>query len=223
MSDAVMFDSSSMTETEIRTFLASKNPTCSAGSDGTPCLKDFRATSTTMSYPYCSTYTGAKAESAARIIAKASSLCGVNPQVLITMLQKEQGLVTASGDSLNATKYTKAMGFRCPDSAACDSAYTAFPAQVYGAASRLVQYGKEPQSFTYRAGRTYDIAYSPNPSCGSSAVTIANRATAALYNYTPYQPNAAALAHMYGAGDSCSTYGNRNLWRTFRDWFGSTR
>lgn len=93
---------------------------------------------------------------------------------------------------------------------------------MYGAASRLVQYGEEPAKFRFRAGQTTAIAYHPNASCGSSTVTLANRATAALYNYTPYQPNEAALAHMYGTGDDCSSYGNRNFWRIFTDWFGST-
>lgn len=47
-------------------------------------------------------------------------------------------------------------------------------------------------------------------------------ATAALYNYTPYTPNGAALSNMYGTGDRCSEYGNRNFWRIFNDWFGPT-
>ena len=47
--------------------------------------------------------------------------------------------------------------------------------------------------------------------CGTSSVYIQNQATAGLYNYTPYQPNAAALANLYGTGDSCSAYGNRNI------------
>ena len=50
---------------------------------------------------------------------------------------------------------------------------------------------------------------------------IDNQATAALYVYTPYRPNAAALGNMYGTGDSCSSYGNRNFWRMFSDWFGN--
>ena len=51
---------------------------------------------------------------------------------------------------------------------------------------------------------------------------IQNQATAGLYLYTPYRPNAAALANLYGTGDGCSSYGNRNFWRMFTDWFGST-
>jgi hypothetical protein len=52
---------------------------------------------------------------------------------------------------------------------------------------------------------------------------IENSATAALYNYTPYQPNQAALNNLYGTGDGCSAYGNRNFWRIFNDWFGSSQ
>ena len=37
----------------------------------------------------------------------------------------------------------------------------------------------------------------------------------------PYRPNAAALANLYGTGDACSAYGNRNFWRYFNDWFGN--
>ena len=52
---------------------------------------------------------------------------------------------------------------------------------------------------------------------------ISNQATASLYNYTPYQPNAASLAAGYGHGRRCSSYGNRNFWIYFTDWFGSTQ
>jgi uncharacterized protein with LGFP repeats len=84
---------------------------------------------------------------------------------------------------------------------------------------------------SYRAGRTYAISYYPmvanaygdntgNQRCGTRTVTIANAATAGLYNYTPYVPNAAALQAGYGTGDSCSSYGNRNFWAYMTDWFG---
>jgi hypothetical protein len=42
-----------------------------------------------------------------------------------------------------------------------------------------------------------------------------------LYDYTPYTPNAAALNNLYGTGDACSSYGNRNFWRYYSDWFGN--
>ncbi|MFM6968086.1 MAG: peptidoglycan-binding protein [Microbacteriaceae bacterium] len=55
--------------------------------------------------------------------------------------------------------------------------------------------------------------------CGYRKATIANQATRALYIYTPYAPNDAALANIWGTGDSCSAYGNRNFWRQYRMWF----
>ena len=61
----------------------------------------------------------------------------------------------------------------------------------------------------------------PRPACGTSDVFIEGKATAGLYSYTPYRPNLAALINLYGLGDSCSSYGNRNFWVYFSDWFGS--
>ena len=227
ISDAVMFNSSAMTAASVQSFLSSMNGSCRPASDGTKCLKDYTVTTSTMTFPYCTAYTGDTAETAAAIISKSATACRINPQTLIVMLQKEQGLVTATGQGLltptGQPKYDRALGLGCPDnSTGCDASKAGFQIQVYGAASRLVQYGEEPAKFRFRAGQTTAIAYHPNASCGSSAVTLANRATAALYNYTPYQPNEAALAHMYGTGDDCSSYGNRNFWRIFTDWFGST-
>ena len=54
-----------------------------------------------------------------------------------------------------------------------------------------------------------------------AAFELKSQATANLYYYTPYTPNDAALKNLYGSGDSCSAYGNRNFWRFFHDWFGS--
>ncbi|WP_165214898.1 VCBS repeat-containing protein [Schaalia sp. ZJ1691] len=222
ISDAEFFTSGTMSVQEIRDFLASKNPNCRPGADGAACLKDYRTTTTQMDTAYCAPYTPGTNEDAATIISKSATACSINPKVLIVLLQKEQGLVTASGPSLNMTRYTKATGFRCPDGAPCDPTYAGLASQVYYAASRYVEYGARPEAFRFRAGGTYSIAYTTNAACGTTQVTIANRATAALYNYTPYVPNAAALANITGTGNSCSSYGNRNFWRNYIDWFGST-
>ncbi|MDO4242229.1 MAG: hypothetical protein Q4C85_00435 [Actinomyces sp.] len=222
ISDAEFFNAGAMSLEQVRAFLTEKNPGCTPAADGTACLKDYRMTTPTLTSSFCATYRGAPGEDAASIISKAATACGVNPRVLLVILQKEQGLVAASGSALTPARYSKAMGFRCPDGSPCDPTYAGLASQIYYAASRLVQYGAQPASFRFRAGGTYDIAYHPTASCGSSSVTITNRATAALYNYTPYQPNAADLANMQGTGDACSSYGNRNFWRYYRLWFGST-
>lgn len=228
ISDANMFDSSSMNVESIQAFLQARNPYCRNADDGTPCLSRYRVTTQTMDTPYCAPYVGASNETAASVIDKSARACGINPKVLLVMLQKEQALVTASGASLKSydpdlSRYDKALGYACPDSARCSPTYRGFAKQLYHAASQLVKYGERPEAFRYRAGATSPIAYHPNAACGSSQVYLENRATAALYNYTPYQPNAAALANMRGIGDSCSTYGNRNFWRIYKDWFGDPR
>jgi len=225
ISDAVFTDSSTMTEAQIQAFLNAKVPNCLGGADEYGpiiCLKDFRQdTPSKASDAYCRGYSGAAGESAARIIFRVSQSCGINPQVLIVMLQKEAGLVTHVWPS--AWRYGQAMGQGCPDTAPCDPSFAGFFQQVFGAA-RQMQIYMEGRWFTwYAPGNTWNIQYNPNTGCGSSPVYVANKATSALYYYTPYQPNASALAAGYGEGDACGAYGNRNFYNYFTDWFGSTQ
>ncbi|MEJ1091079.1 cell wall-binding repeat-containing protein [Microbacterium istanbulense] len=225
ISDAVFTDKSTMTEAQIQSFFNSKVTTCRGGYDKwgpIVCLKDFRIDSVTRAADaYCDGYTGATGESAARIIYRVSQSCDINPRVLIVMLQKEQGLVTHTWPS--AWRYDKALGQGCPDDAACNPAYVGFFHQIYGAA-RQMQIYMEGRYFTwYAPGKTWNILYHPDRACGTAPVYVANKATSALYYYTPYQPNAAALRAGYGYGDACSSYGNRNFYNYFTDWFGSTQ
>src|SRR5690606_20162047 len=89
------------------------------------------------------------------------------------------------------------------------------------AARQFKKYSRDSHQYNHRAGYNNNVRYHPNAGCGSSTVFIQNQATAGLYNYTPYQPNAAALNDLYGEGDGCSAYGNRNFWRIYSDWFGA--
>ncbi|MEJ1087382.1 hypothetical protein WDU99_03520 [Microbacterium sp. Mu-80] len=225
ISDAVFTNNATMTEAQIQAFFNSKVKTCRGGSDKYGpiiCLKDFRINSVTMpADSYCKGYTGAKNESAARIIYRVAQSCGINPQVLIVMLQKEQGLVNHTWPS--KWRYDIALGQGCPDTAPCDPKFVGFFHQIYGAARQMQLY-MEGKYFTwYAPGKTWNIQYHPNKSCGTAPVRVANKATSALYYYTPYQPNAAAMRAGHGTGDSCSSYGNRNFYNYFTDWFGSTQ
>jgi hypothetical protein len=157
---------------------------------------------------------------AAEIIYKVSADHGVSSKALIVLLQKEQALVTDEWPV--PRQYQIATGYGCPDTAPCDQQYYGFVNQVTKAASQFKKYVNNPSGYRYRAGKVNSIYWSPTTSCGASDVFIENGATAALYNYTPYRPNQAALNNLYGTGDGCSAYGNRNFWRYFRDWFGST-
>ncbi|WP_203749140.1 hypothetical protein, partial [Cellulomonas chitinilytica] len=223
ITDKNFTDSSSMSADQIQAFLDARAPSCQPAGDGTPCLRTARFDTTTRTADdRCrGSYAGASGESAAQVIAKVAAACSINPRVILVMLQKEQGLVTASGSSLTATRYRSAMGFGCPDTAACDAKYYGFFNQVYQASWQFNSYALNPTRYSHRAGATANVLFHPDAArCGSAPVYIANQATASLYNYTPYQPNAAALAAGYGTGDSCSSYGNRNFWAYYTDWFG---
>ena len=164
----------------------------------------------------------AGSQTAAEIIWNAAQQYNINPQVLLITLQKEQSLITDDWPWLN--QYQAATGAYCPDSgpggsANCDPARAGFGVQVREAARLYRYYMDDP--WLYFVGNN-NILFNPSRACGTSVVNIENLATAALYHYTPYQPNAAALNNLYGTGDSCSAYGNRNFWRMFNDWFGAT-
>lgn len=225
ITDAKFYDGAAMTATQIQSFLNSKVPTCHPEKDEFPaditCLKDFKQKTTAKSADaYCKGYS-VKTQTAAQIIDGVARSCGVSQKVILVTLQKEQGLVTHDWPS--SRRYDKAMGYACPDNAPCDTQYSGFFNQVYMAARQFKRYQALPQNYGYRAGRVNVIKYHPtNSKCTTKDVYIENQATAGLYNYTPYVPNRAALLAGYGKGDGCSSYGNRNFFMYYSDWFGST-
>ena len=155
-------------------------------------------------------------ETAARIIWRAAQDYRINPQVLIVLLQKETGLIT---DPIpNNYDYRKATGYGCPDTAPCSAEYYGLKNQIRHAAA-LFRAVLDGGWTNYPLGDNY-VQYNPDRDCGGTTVNIRSLATSALYRYTPYQPNAAALAAGYGYGDYCSAYGNRNFYSYFEDWFG---
>ncbi len=198
--------SSSMTATDIQVFLNARNSVC---------LKDYQTPEPLGNNQYGGNV------SAAQAIWNSGHLYGISPKVLLATLQKEQGLVTRS--DCPDWRYRAAMGFGCPDSAPCDEQWYGLSKQLYQGARHLKGfYDQSPGWYIpYRPGNRF-VQYSPNSACGGTTVNIQNRSTASLYSYTPYQPNAAALAAGYGTGDGCSAYGNRNFWLYYTAWFGPT-
>lgn len=241
MSDAVFFNGIDMSETAIQEFLVSKVPICDtmgvqlyggvtrrvySETRGIAmplvCLKDYvEATPAVQAETGLCTGLGAGTKTAARIIYEVGLSCGVSQKVLLVLLQKEQALVT--DDWPWPIQYRSATGYGCPDTAACDTTYYGFFNQLYNAARQFKRYSRNPSYYNHRALYTSDVQYNPSTSCSSTPVLIENQATAGLYNYTPYQPNQAALSNLYGTGDGCSAYGNRNFWRLYSEWFGSTQ
>ncbi len=244
--DAIFYDKSSMNVNEIQAFLNSKLPVCdTAGaktseygggtraqygtSKGYPapfvCLKDYREDPATKANNLHGSPTPPGGISAAQIIWNVSQQFNISPKVMLVMLHKESDRLIIDDWPWSA-QYRAAMGYGCPDtgpnySANCSAEYYGFYNQMYNAARQLRRYATYPQEYRYKAGQNNTIQFSPDPVCGSANVYIQNQATASLYNYTPYQPNQAALEAGYGEAH-CGAYGNRNFWKLYNDWFGST-
>ncbi|MFT9242880.1 MAG: hemagglutinin [Bifidobacterium aquikefiri] len=217
VSDEEFFDSSSMTASSVQRFLNARNSAC----QGSSCLKNYRQDTTDIAADsLCKAFKGGKSQSAATIIDGVARSCGINQKVLITLLQKEQQLVSSTKPT--AWQYKSAMGLSCPDDASCDPKYAGFFKQVYGSAKRFKYYLAHASEYSYHAGQLNYIAFRPTAACGGTKVFIENKATALLYIYTPYQPNAAALKAVIGEGDSCSSYGNRNFSYIYKHWFPVT-
>ncbi len=234
--DSVFFNRNTMSAQDIQNFLSAKVPVCdtnhapytspNSGVTYSPpftCIKDYAANVPSMAADaYCGAINGGSM-SAATIIKTVSQACGINPQVLIVLLQKEQGLITDTWP-INP-QYQFATGFCVYDDPATEppscQGTDGFFNQVYYGARQFQKYVKQPQSFIYRVGLSSFVAYAPDGSCGGSNVYMQNGATAALYNYTPYQPNQAAINAGLGTAP-CGAYGNRNFWLYFWSWFGNT-
>lgn len=221
ISDQVMYNSSAFASVnDVQTALN----TVGEGCDAPSCLSKAQFTPGTLGSSYCSAYPGpAGPQSFASILFNLGKACGVNPQVVIIMIQKEsQGLTRPSPPAALT-------GFGCPDtgpggSANCNGNMAGVWAQTAGVFVSIAR-GHQDASVVarYIEGQTHDIFWNVEESgCGAAPVAVANRATAWLYTYTPYQPNQASLDAYPGTGDQCSSYGNRNFFRMFQKYFGDT-
>ena len=231
--ESVFTNNTTMDVNAIQNFLNSKVPSCDT--NGTQPAYDFgRGDITHAQYaalrgwqgpPYtCVRNLTENGKSAAQIIYDVSQQFRINPQTMIVTLQKESSLVTDTWP-LNV-QYRAAMGYGCPDSgpnnsANCDSSYYGFTNQMTWAARmfRAIMDASPTWYTPYTVGTNY-IQWNPQAGCGGTNVYIQNRSTAALYNYTPYQPDDSALAQNLGP---CSSFGNANFFGLFKAWFGDPR
>ncbi|MEO5499358.1 MAG: hypothetical protein ABIR46_02575, partial [Candidatus Saccharimonadales bacterium] len=200
------------------------------------CLKEYYEVPKTTPGPAepASNYGGAPippgAQSAAHIISNAATKYNISPKALLVKLATESPGPLTSDDWPFKKQYLYAMGAHCPDSgpggsANCDANWSGFSLQMDEAAALLRWYLDSMTQPWWQYKKPYQnnsILWNvAETGCGAGNVYIETKATAALYTYTPYQPNQAALNNMYGTGDGCSAYGNRNFWRVWYDWFGS--
>lgn len=219
--DSLFYDGNAMSATEIQSFLDSKIGRCENGK----CLNVLTASISSRDAWYsqatgnlvCSALQGGTMR-ISELIYRVQVACGISAKAILVTLQKEQGLTTSSAPS--DWNLRAAMGASCPDTEPCDPAYSGVGPQIVQGVRQLKIY--KAGKFAKQPGVNF-IGYNPNSACGGTNINIQNYATAALYNYTPYQPNAAALAAGWGLGDGCSSYGNRNFYNYYTSWFGSTQ
>ncbi len=111
---------------------------------------------------------------------------GINPLVLLTRSQLEQGLISKKVAAAGILDW--AMGCGCPDGRECYDQFRGFDRQIECAAERLRTYLDEIND----AGKSisgWGVGIRKNTLEGDP-VTPRNRATAALYTYTPWASSA---------------------------------
>jgi hypothetical protein len=123
---------------------------------------------------------------AAEAYAEAGKKYSINPLVLLTRSQLEQGLVSATKASKH--KLDWAMGCGCLDNKSCIEALRGFDRQIECAAERLRSYLTDmDEDGTSIAG--WGVGKTRKTLDGYS-VTPRNQATAAIYTYTPWASSA---------------------------------
>lgn len=111
---------------------------------------------------------------------------GINPLVLMTRAQLEQGLLSKT--SASRAQLDWAMGCGCPDNRDCIEAFRGFDVQIECAAERLRTYLDEmAASGTSIAGWGVGV---PKRTLDGHRIVPRNRATAAIYTYTPWLSSA---------------------------------
>lgn len=198
MDDSTFRATFTMSEADIQNFLASKNSGLTNFTDIENC-----GSSSGANYTYYSTfYTCGARVKASKIIYDAARAYGINPQVIIATLQKEQSLITTPNPVSSQLNY--AMGYGCPDSSGC-SGYAGFFNQVdngawqfrtdYELSSGNSYWGYSPASYPCNGPTRYynkallpsnDVTFMDDRGTGYTHFIIPNASTATLYCYTPH-------------------------------------
>lgn len=108
ISDNVFANESSMTEAQINNFINAFPKSCL-----NPANYPSGLSSVTWQEPL-SYFSYGNSTTPARVIWKSATIYHINPQVILSTLEKEQNLVTGSA-GCGVWKYNSAMGYNCPD------------------------------------------------------------------------------------------------------------
>lgn len=192
ISDAEMLDVNSMSLNDIQSFLNRKNSFLA----NYKCENYFGETKSAAEIIYDASKNNYDCEdvnlndkySRTEVESKCLPITTVNPKFLLVLLQKEMSLITEKSPTQRQLDF--ATGYGCPDGGGCSTLWQGFGKQINSAALQFRDYMLNPHRYTYKKGQTYTFS---NPYSTikdeTNTVTIANKATAALYNYTPHVYN----------------------------------
>ena len=138
----------------------------------------------------------------------------MNPKFILTMLQKEQSLVTDTSPSQN--QYDWAVGYSCYGGVCLDK-FKGFSAQVNAMAGKIMNdyitdlnvKGRHLSNF-YCTFTKWCIGH-PKETQDYQLIIPENKVTAALYTYNPYQGGTRVDGYKIGA--------NYNFWKIWNNWF----
>ncbi len=234
--NSIFLNSSTMSINDIQSFLAGK------GSGLTTMSFLFDCNSTGMSATY---YQSAGAPcgqnvSAAAIIYYASQIYGVNPQVILATLQKEQSLVTSPNPT--SWQVNQAMGYGCPDSGGCGA--SSFLYQIdngvwvlrfhmerargnmdYWFRSTSWVCGTPKNYYTPNLYPNQNVSFYDDNGVQYTTIFLENAASSSLYCYTPHAyNNPKGLYGLPAQGTTGQYYsGSYNFVTYFERWFGPTK
>jgi hypothetical protein len=130
---------------------------------------------------YLATYKDpAFGQSAAQLIVSQSLASGISPLYMLARIQIESSLI----QSKSSRNLAQATGCGCPDGGGCSASYSGFGKQVQCAAKLMARYFSDldTKGMTIADWRVGKAKKTLDP----CTITPANRATAALYTYTPW-------------------------------------
>jgi len=192
ISDAELLDHKGMTVANIQEFLANKKSYLA----GYSCANAYGSVKTaaeiiydaSVNNYYCDGVVLNDANSEAERRLRCKKITTVNPKFLLVLLQKEQSLIEEVLPKQSQLDW--ATGYGCPDGGSCNPRWQGFGKQINSAALQFKDYMENPRLYAYKSGEAYTFTnpYSTTKK-ENTAVTPANQATAALYNYTPHVYN----------------------------------
>lgn len=204
--DSDMLDTKSLSLAEIQSFLVSKNSYLAkyttTNAYGTPNKTAAEIIYDAANNNYdCEGVTLNSLTDESERKQKCRLITTISPKVILATIQKESSLIEEPNYHSRLDGYS--LGYGCPDSGGCNPRYKGFAKQINSAALQFLAYMNEQNRYPYKAGQTYVFTNPYGTICKDPmTVTVENKATAALYNYTP---------HVYN--------GNYNFYRLYKNYF----